>query len=172
MSDGDALFRAVCEQPWEDTPRLVYADWLEENGRPERAEFIRIRCEPWTFHPTIAETLHRLHELERRHGAAWRAELPAVEGVVWGATFVRGFIDAVQVSAGDERLFDRLDAVFRAAPVARLTLEPLAAELLPRLFESPWLARVTVLRLPRVALDAHAYLAAAGRRLPHLALVY
>src|SRR5262245_3568916 len=31
-SDGEALFRAICEQPWEDTPRLAYADWLQENG--------------------------------------------------------------------------------------------------------------------------------------------
>ena len=37
----------------DDTPRLVYADWLDENGQPERAEFIRVQCElaraePWT----------------------------------------------------------------------------------------------------------------------------
>ncbi len=30
--DGAALLRAVCESPFDDTPRLVYADWLEENG--------------------------------------------------------------------------------------------------------------------------------------------
>ncbi len=40
-SDHDALLRAICENPREDTPRLVYADWLEENGQPERAAFIR-----------------------------------------------------------------------------------------------------------------------------------
>ena len=40
-SDGDILFRAVCETLADDTPRLVYADWLQENGQPERAEFIR-----------------------------------------------------------------------------------------------------------------------------------
>jgi uncharacterized protein (TIGR02996 family) len=39
--DHDALLRAICENPREDTPRLVYADWLEENGQPERAAFIR-----------------------------------------------------------------------------------------------------------------------------------
>ena len=44
-SDGDALLRAICEAPWEDTPRLVFADWLEENGQPERAEFIRLQIE-------------------------------------------------------------------------------------------------------------------------------
>ena len=37
--------RAILAQPDEDTPRLVYADCLEENDQPERAEFIRVQCE-------------------------------------------------------------------------------------------------------------------------------
>lgn len=32
MSDGEALSRAIIEQPGEDTPRLAYADWLDEQG--------------------------------------------------------------------------------------------------------------------------------------------
>ena len=39
--DHDALLAAVCANPREDTPRLVFADWLEENGQPERAAFVR-----------------------------------------------------------------------------------------------------------------------------------
>jgi uncharacterized protein (TIGR02996 family) len=31
MSDREALLAAVCEFPDDDTPRLVYADWLDEN---------------------------------------------------------------------------------------------------------------------------------------------
>ena len=45
MTDGDALLAAICAHPAEDTPRLEYADWLQENGRDERAEFIRVQCE-------------------------------------------------------------------------------------------------------------------------------
>src|SRR5262249_52085188 len=41
MSEQAALFRAICEQPDDDAVRLVYADWLEENGDPELAEYIR-----------------------------------------------------------------------------------------------------------------------------------
>ena len=44
MSEGDALMRAILDQPDDDTPRLVYADWLDEQGNAEqkaRAEFIR-----------------------------------------------------------------------------------------------------------------------------------
>lgn len=41
MSERDALLAAVCADPDDDTPRLVFADWLQENGEERRAEFIR-----------------------------------------------------------------------------------------------------------------------------------
>ena len=34
MTEREALLRAVCENPDDDTPRLVFADWLDENGEP------------------------------------------------------------------------------------------------------------------------------------------
>ena len=43
----DALLLAVCDSPDDDAPRLVFADWLDENGHDvERAwaEFIRLQC--------------------------------------------------------------------------------------------------------------------------------
>jgi uncharacterized protein (TIGR02996 family) len=40
-SEKAALLRAIVGSPNEDTPRLVYADWLDENGDSDRAEFIR-----------------------------------------------------------------------------------------------------------------------------------
>src|SRR5678815_2596982 len=44
MTDEPAFIRAVLDCPHDDTPRLVYADWLDEHGQPERAEFIRVQC--------------------------------------------------------------------------------------------------------------------------------
>src|SRR5262245_28444157 len=51
-TDGSALLAAILAHPDEDTPRLVYADWLDEQAaeRSEpvpcpRAEFIRVQCE-------------------------------------------------------------------------------------------------------------------------------
>lgn len=43
MSEREAFIRRICEEPHEDTHRLVFADWLDENGEPERAEFIRVQ---------------------------------------------------------------------------------------------------------------------------------
>lgn len=33
------------DNPDDDTPRLILADWLDEYGEPERAELIRVQCE-------------------------------------------------------------------------------------------------------------------------------
>lgn len=56
MSDEAALRAAICANPDEDTLRLVYADWLDEHGAPERAAFIRAKVEE--------------HRLERADSAA------------------------------------------------------------------------------------------------------
>src|SRR5262249_41365819 len=40
----EPLLNAILRQPEDDVVRLVYADWLEENGAPARAEFIRVQC--------------------------------------------------------------------------------------------------------------------------------
>lgn len=41
MHAGNGLLQDIIENPTDDVPRLVYADWLEENGAEERADFIR-----------------------------------------------------------------------------------------------------------------------------------
>jgi uncharacterized protein (TIGR02996 family) len=43
MSDRAALLAAICAHPDEDTPRLMYADWLDENGAAKRAAYIRAK---------------------------------------------------------------------------------------------------------------------------------
>jgi uncharacterized protein (TIGR02996 family) len=40
-----ALLETIHAHPGEDAPRLVYADWLEEHGDTELAEFIRVQIE-------------------------------------------------------------------------------------------------------------------------------
>jgi uncharacterized protein (TIGR02996 family) len=43
--DWPAFIAAIIANPDEDTPRLVAADFLEENGEVDRAALIRIQCE-------------------------------------------------------------------------------------------------------------------------------
>lgn len=44
MTERQSFIAAICAQPEDDTTRLVFADWLEESGELERAEFIRVQC--------------------------------------------------------------------------------------------------------------------------------
>src|SRR5262249_9492807 len=45
MTPEDGFLQAVTESPEDDTPRLVYADWLDDHGQADRAEVIRLQCE-------------------------------------------------------------------------------------------------------------------------------
>ncbi|VTU01012.1 unnamed protein product [Gemmataceae bacterium] len=43
-TDEAGFLADICANPDDDTPRLVYADWLQERDREARAEFIRVQC--------------------------------------------------------------------------------------------------------------------------------
>ena len=42
MNDERALLAAYAAHGMDETHRLVLADWLEEHGDPERADFVRL----------------------------------------------------------------------------------------------------------------------------------
>ena len=44
MTHDEAFLQAILEAPEDETPRLVYADWLEDQGDP-RGEFIRLQAQ-------------------------------------------------------------------------------------------------------------------------------
>jgi uncharacterized protein (TIGR02996 family) len=68
MTGDDAAFlRAIAEAPAHDAPRLVYADWLDEHGQADRAEFIR-RDGTYVSRPAPADLRCR-----------WRRDPPAAE---------------------------------------------------------------------------------------------
>ena len=75
-----ALRAAIAAFPEEDTPRLVFADFLDENGDSERAEFIRVQIElerTPKADPRFVELWRRETELLADHGEDWaRDELP------------------------------------------------------------------------------------------------
>ena len=42
----EAAFLAdILAHPDDDTPRLIFADWLQENGQELRGEYIRVQCQ-------------------------------------------------------------------------------------------------------------------------------
>src|SRR6187455_1476604 len=81
MSEFDALLAAICDQPDEDTPRLVLADWLEEEGRAEQAAFIRAQIELARLPPWDPFAVYcRWRRPEWATGKPFRESLPPVDG--------------------------------------------------------------------------------------------
>jgi uncharacterized protein (TIGR02996 family) len=71
----DALIRAILASPEDATPRLVYADWLEERGDP-RGEYLRLLCALdgcSEADPQAAKMRRRLRILEGSIDQRWRA---------------------------------------------------------------------------------------------------
>jgi uncharacterized protein (TIGR02996 family) len=44
MSDEGGLFDAILASPDDEALRLIHADWFEEHGDADRAEFVRLQC--------------------------------------------------------------------------------------------------------------------------------
>jgi uncharacterized protein (TIGR02996 family) len=123
MSFAEAILQDVIENPDDDTPRLVYADWLEEHGNPRsvsRAEFIRVQCRLARLpedDPTRPALQTREGELLARHGKEWRSPLSLYAR---RQGFHRGFVETVHLNAGD---FSGCgDVLFQKAPVRHLYL--------------------------------------------------
>jgi uncharacterized protein (TIGR02996 family) len=101
MSDEAALLRAIYANPDDDTPRLVYADWLDEHDQPERAEFIRVQIALTNQDDDKTDEFRRLwkrqDELQRAHEKQWLSHLaPFCEEPVY-VDFLRGFPEKVGV---------------------------------------------------------------------------
>ncbi len=114
MTERDAMLAAICADPDDDVRRLAFADWLEENGQGERAEFIRVQCEI-AGHERRTGSLYitgpegrRVRELLCRHAYDWtspimRGRSHRVDGATvrmpsdgmleWEVVFRRGFIE-------------------------------------------------------------------------------
>jgi uncharacterized protein (TIGR02996 family) len=140
-----ALLRGVLLHPDEDTHRLVYADWLEENGRAERAEFVRVQCalercagdDPQRF--ALAQ---RERELYPKVYGETRADLPKAQRDHTDLVFRRGFVDEVRATAIN---FEKCaNGLSRRQPVRLAELNRIDAG---RLAAFPGLARVSGLGL-------------------------
>src|SRR5262245_40072092 len=78
-----ALLKEIKDNPADDLPRLVLADWLDDHGEPDRARLIRVQCElsPLAEQP-MSQLNPRYHALQReektllaRHANAWLGPL-------------------------------------------------------------------------------------------------
>jgi uncharacterized protein (TIGR02996 family) len=117
-SEDEAFLAAICHNPADDLPRLVYADYLEEHDQPERARFIRLQCELAQMtekHPDWNGLILDEIELRERFEPKWC--IPGLRGV---QHFNRGFVEVIQTSA--EWLLNCDSSLFRHVPLRELRL--------------------------------------------------
>ena len=116
------LLQAIISEPAANDLRLIYADWLEENGQPERAEFIRVQIElasmDWDYErderddrkyahyaalrgrerellSTMLDTSSNGRRASTMAGYLWAKEVLGRHVAVWPHTFRRGFVAEV-----------------------------------------------------------------------------
>jgi uncharacterized protein (TIGR02996 family) len=148
MTHADAFLQAILNAPDDDAPRLLFADWLEEYGDADRAEFIRIQVAlAWPSSGLAPALWSRQRELLDRHGEEWSAPARAVAA---SCAFARGFIEEVEAEAG--AFLDGAAELFRQAPVRRVRLHwergpLLASSHVPRLADCAPLNRLNHLDL-------------------------
>jgi uncharacterized protein (TIGR02996 family) len=144
-----ALFAGVLGAPDEDAPRLVLADWLEENGVTERAEFIRLQIELARLphrDPRRQELKARERDLLEAHDKEWCVPIKSFKNAHFSPEFRRGFQDEVTCSHW-KAFHTQADALFAAAPLRGLHVEKLPPRNVKALAQSPLLARLRALRL-------------------------
>jgi uncharacterized protein (TIGR02996 family) len=145
-AEQQALLRAIHDEPDDDNARLVYADWLADNGRTERGEFIRLQVAH--ARALRADKLfageEREQELLSASGDLWQAEYPVIRGVTWSG-FWRGFPGATALNAGT--LARNAKAVWDAAPVESVVIKKLDQKGADALAKCPQLNRLRVLEL-------------------------
>jgi uncharacterized protein (TIGR02996 family) len=98
----NAFLQAINDSPDDDTPRLICADWLDDHGDPDRAEFIRTQCQLARLPEDAPETVRlrkRERELLNEHQLEWVEPLLIARPLDW--LFRRGFPAWVTLSADD-----------------------------------------------------------------------
>ncbi len=123
------LYREILDDPDDDQSRLVFADWLEEQG-DERGEFIRVQVEvaeaKQRQQPVSERLIDRESKLLQSHLLTWTLELRkrlrrigslgegTVQNLISHILYYRGFPSWIGTSAAT--LLKHGDLLMRTAP--------------------------------------------------------
>jgi uncharacterized protein (TIGR02996 family) len=123
MTHADAFLQDIIAHPDDDTPRLIFADWLEEQGDAAsvtRAEFIRVQCAlvaSQLQEQLRAELIRREQQLLGDWAEEWARP---IRRLVRFWNFHRGFIDQATMLA--RTFLKHAGRLFRLAPIQHLRL--------------------------------------------------
>lgn len=124
--EAEGFLTRIREVLDDDGPRLIYADWLDEQGDP-LGDFIRVQVALARM-PVADRRRPGLQRVESdlldRYGEWWAAPF---DGLATGPVFRRGFVDEVKVTA--RQFLARAEDLFAVWPIRRLHLLDLGGRL-------------------------------------------
>jgi len=144
FTDEQPFLDAIFARYHDDGPRLVYADFLDDSGEPERAELVRVQLSLTHLgehHPRRPELAERQAELITNHSPKWKEHL---QHLVADIEFRRGILDSVTVDAGG--FLEHGSELFGLARVRRIRLLGVTGHL-EKLIDSPMLLNIRELDL-------------------------
>ncbi len=157
MTLEEILLQEICSNPSDDTPRLVYADWLDENGHEDRANYIRNECgllankhyhkkQPaWAlavakaFGFSTAPSVGGKHFKHFGYGSGYEADGDR-QPVMW--EWSRGFISGIECHCEDWLKYGR--EVVKVAPIERVILTDKVGHPIPNAGLWGWYASNTL----------------------------
>ncbi|VTU02371.1 Repeat-companion domain TIGR02996 OS=Singulisphaera acidiphila (strain ATCC BAA-1392 / DSM 18658 / VKM B-2454 / MOB10) GN=Sinac_4455 PE=4 SV=1 [Gemmataceae bacterium] len=142
----EPFLRAICADPEDDTVRLAYADWLDENGDPDRAEFIRLQVAVPLRPKGPDDSSAREAILWRGNVSRWNQEVPTVKGIDWTWEYRRGFLFQISAVAG-KWLLEHRALLFASAPIHSLVINDAGQGTLEKVFVVPEIGQLSQLSL-------------------------
>jgi uncharacterized protein (TIGR02996 family) len=125
MTHADAFLQEILANPDDAAPRLIFADWLEEQGDAgsvARAELIRVQCALTNKKPSPQQRpqlIARQDQILEQYGHEWARP---IRRLVHSWEFHRGFIDEIVI--WDDVFLTHAERLFRRAPIQHLHLRP------------------------------------------------
>jgi uncharacterized protein (TIGR02996 family) len=143
QTEAEAFLQRIRAYPDDDAQRLIFADWLDEEGDP-RGRFIRVQLALSTLppdDPARQQLLVQERDLLAAHRDEWLAPYDKLK-LASGCEFRRGFVDELKVAA--RQLLLHAAEIFAISPVRHIHLLDVS-EGLPAVIQSPYLSRLAAL---------------------------
>ena len=156
--DEQAFLAAIAAAPDDDTPRLVFADWLDERAQGDdsaRAALIRAQCQSEHLAPGTKPRRaleKQAKAILKEHGGRWTRALRDAN-LVREWEFRRGFLDGVEMSA--TTFAQKAKELFALAPTIRTARFSYASNEVARLAGCEHLARLAAVDISSMCSCGH-----------------
>jgi uncharacterized protein (TIGR02996 family) len=158
MSDEAAFLAAIRANPDDDASRLVYADWLDEQGgasNEARAEYIRLEIQHAIDFPETrwskekADAQKPARQLFAKYSREWFPELFGRKNILRGGRaypqMSRGFPDSLYAEA--DKLLEVGERVMAVAPITEVEFRDMSNLAVYRFVKAPWVRGIRELNL-------------------------